>query len=638
MTARTTTRLAGAALALTLASSQAAGDWPHWRGPGFDGKIAGELAVWSAPEGPPRLWRREIGHGFSSVTIVGDRLYTAWAEDEREVVAALDRANGATVWKTVIDEAFENDRGGGPRSQPTVAGDRLLLVSGRGRLVALDRSEGRLLWQRDLVAELGAEIPIWGFAASPLVLDGKIFAPVGGEGQALAAFDLADGSLVWSAHDDSIGYSSPIPMELAGQPQIVALTGQSISGYSPDGRVLWTHPWQVVNNINIATPLQISQNRVFVSTSYDVGAALLEIAPTEEGQAAREIWRNKVLKNHFQDSVLHEGHLYGFDNAFLKCIVAATGEERWRHRGFGKGQTLLAGDRLLILGERGRLAVVRATPTGYEELAATELERQRYWTPPTLDRGTLYVRTERDLTAYDLQAGGEVAGAPEAAPGPAATAAAPGAPAAAELVRLNLAARGTPEAWAAVGTVRVSGQMNRNGRDSALTLWRNSAGQIRTEISFRGYRELFVWDGDRGWLDPLGGDPGGVVTGADLQEQLAIAETFLPWRDPWSGFERIESLGAAGSERQPTHRLRVTSNGQSYEWQLFAATHQIAQAERPVGERRLDTAQFDWRPVGGLSFPHYAEISFGTGMYSLTVEEIELGAEAAEYLFQAPEG
>ncbi len=179
--------------------------------------------------------------------------------------------------------------------------------------------------------------------------------------------------------------------------------------------------------------------------------------------------------------------------------------------------------------------------------------------------------------------------------------------------------------------------MNRNGRDSPFTLWRNSAGQIRTEVSFRGYRELFVWDGERGWLDPLGSDPGAVVTGATLEEQLAIAETFLPWRDPWSGFERIESLGAAGSEREPTHRLRVTSDGRSYEWQLSAATHQIAQAERPLGERRLDTAQFDWRPVGGLSFPHYAEISFGTGMYSLTVEEIEVGAEAAEDLFRVPE-
>lgn len=629
-----TVAAAAASLAAAFAAPLSAENWPQWRGQERDGQSpeTGLALAWGE-DGPPIAWQRPAGGGFSSVTSVDGRLYTAWASGDQEVVVALDAAGGQELWRTSIGPLYENQRGGGPRSTPTVNGDRLFVQGAAGRLAAVALADGELLWSRDLVAELGAAVPIWGFSASPLVVGERVIVPVGGEGHAVAAFHPSDGRLLWSAHDDAASYSSAVLAQLAGREQIVVLTGQSVSGFSLDGEVLWTHPWPVVNNINIATPLPIDEHRVFVSTSYDVGAVMLEITDGDDGLQATEVWRDRVMKNHFQDSVRRGDHLYGFDNAFLKCIEIATGEQRWAHRGFGKGQLVLVGDRMIVLGERGALAVVQATPEGYRELAAARLPTQRYWTPPTLADGRLYVRTESDLFAFAL----EPASAEPMARGSAAPAETIGPFTADELARRNLAARGTEEAWARAAAIRAFGRMNLNGRESELTVWRAANDRIRWEIRFLDREELFVHDGERAWFKSIRADEGGPVAGERLTELLDLADSYLPPRDPWAELGQVEYVGtdaAAGGQ----HILQVVVRGEPQQWRLSPDGFHLVEARRSDNEDPMDTLLLDWRPIEGVVIPHYVEISFGTGMYSVQWDEVEVLRDVPATLFKVPAG
>jgi outer membrane protein assembly factor BamB len=408
------------ALAPTGSPALHADDWPQWLGPHRDGvsEETGLLDVW--PEGgPPVLWRRPLGQGFSSVSVRGDRLFTLESEGvtrdglvedrSHEYVVAISAADGATLWRTRIDESWPDARGSGPRSTPTLAGDRLFVLSSRGKLTALALDDGRLHWQRDLVGELGGETPLWGYAASPLVLDERVLIAGGGDGHAILAFHRDDGRLLWHVGSSPPSYSSPVAGTLAGVAQVVFLQGDRVVAVSPEGEELWSHPWEVINRINVATPRLLPGDRVFVSTSYDVGAAMLQVVRSEGRLTVRELWRNREMKNHFHGVVVADGKLYGFDNAILECLDPDTGEACWAHRGLGKGSLLLADGKLIALSERGRLALVAIDPTGYREISAFQLVRARTWTGPTLAHGRLYVRTEEELMQLDLR--GEKSGA-----------------------------------------------------------------------------------------------------------------------------------------------------------------------------------------------------------------------------------
>ena len=390
---------------LVLPLPVGAGDWPHWLGADRDGSSdeTGLLAPW--PEaGPPVRWRRPSGGGFSGVAVDGERLYTMWSTGGEEHLVCLDANSGDELWQASLGPTFRNERGGGPRSFPTLDGDLVYALSGLGRLQAHSADKGELRWAKDLVAEFGARVPIWGVSTSPLVAGRLLVVAAGGDGgKAVIAFDKRTGEVVWSALSDPPSYSSPIALGAAGAQQLVFVLGQRVVSLSPAGDLLWSHPWPVVNNINVATPVAVGDDRVFVSTSYDVGGVLLRIEKRGDELGVSEVWKSRVLKNHFHTSVLHGGHLYGFDNATLKCVEAATGEERWRRRGLGKGSLILADGRLVVLGERGRLVLVDASAEAYAEAGATQALQGRCWTAPTLAGGRLYLRNEEELVSLALK-------------------------------------------------------------------------------------------------------------------------------------------------------------------------------------------------------------------------------------------
>lgn len=392
-------------------------DWPQFRGPRGDGTSEGQglLASW-AGGGPKELWRRPIGEGFSSVAVRGDRLYTMGLDGEQETLFCLRLEDGELVWKAPVGPKFSEEFGDGPRSTPAVDGERVYALSASGRLAALRASDGGKVWERDLLADLGGRMPLRGYSPSPVVDDGLLLLEVGGvENRSIVAFDPATGAPKWTALEQRPGYSTPIVVTIDGVKQYVFAhtAGADVVALRPDGALHWKFAWP---HGPIAMPVFVPPNRVFVSTANDVGGVLLEVTTAADGTAsAREVWASREMKSHFNTTVYHDGHLYGFDNATFKALDAATGKTKWAHRGFGKGSLLLADGLLVVLSDRGVLALVAATPEGYRELGRVQAMTGKSWTPPAIAGGRLIVRDQDEIVAYDLRA---------AAPAPASGAAA----------------------------------------------------------------------------------------------------------------------------------------------------------------------------------------------------------------------
>lgn len=400
----------GLLLGLAAATSAGAGDWATWRGPSHDGSSSDTAFVrgWLA-EGITECWRRDAGVGYAGLAVRDGVVYTMEGRGSDELVLALGARGGEELWRKRVGSVDRSVYGGaGPRVMPVVAGDFLYTVSGENDLLALDPKDGRRIWRRDLVEELGARPPAEGPAASPLVDGDRLLVMVGGRGgKALAAFDRRTGALLWTSQDDDrASYSSPVPFAAHGVDQALFLSASVLFSVDPaTGKLLWRYSWPTYDDVNVATPLVLPPDRVFISAGYDQGAALLRVRPGSDGGKGRlaveEVWRNRVMKNHFNSSVHHEGTIYGFDESILTAVSAATGEELWQARGWGKGSLIVAAGHLIVLGENGDLGLVEATSAEYVEKKRREVLGGRSWTPPSLAEGRLYVRDRSEIVCLE---------------------------------------------------------------------------------------------------------------------------------------------------------------------------------------------------------------------------------------------
>ena len=397
-------------------------EWPQWRGPNRDGVSdeVGLLKEWS-PNGPKILWKLPLGEGFSGISVSQGRVYTMFSKGADEFVVCLDATDGQEIWRFRSDKNYYEGQGGnGPRATPTIDGDLLFTISAHGKLYALNAGNGEKVWSHDLQRKFGSKMPRWGFSTSPLVDGELLLVEAGGKGEkSIVAFNKNSGDVTWSSHRDKLGYSSPIAITIKGVRQIICFTGTKLVSVSPtDGTIYWQYPWKTGYDVNAATPVFIPPDKVFISSGYDKGAAVVQMrvflspdddrAATEqirENQATvriKEIWKNRKMKNQFSSSVLHENYLYGFDNSILKCIEADTGEEQWKTRGFGKGTVILADGHLIILSDKGKLGLAEATSAGYIEKATAKVLNGLCWTAPTLANGKLYVRNEEEIVCLDM--------------------------------------------------------------------------------------------------------------------------------------------------------------------------------------------------------------------------------------------
>ena len=397
-------------------------EWPQWRGPNRDGVSSevGILKEWAA-SGPKVLWKLPLGEGFSGISVAQERVYTMFSKGNDEFIICLNAMDGQEIWRFRSDKNYHEGQGGnGPRATPTIDGNLLFTISAYGKLYALNAENGEKVWSHDLQRKFGSKMPRWGFSTSPLVDGELLLVEAGGKGEkSIVAFNKNSGNVIWSSHKDKLGYSSPIAITVKGVRQIICFTGTKLVSVSPtDGKIYWEYAWKTGYDVNAATPVFIPPDKVFISSGYDKGAAVLQmrvfishdddrtaVEQIRENQGTiriEEIWKNRKMKNQFSSSVLHENYLYGFDNSILKCIEADTGEEQWKSRGFGKGTVVLADGHLIILSDRGKLGLAEATPAEYIEKASAKVLSGLCWTAPTLANGKLYVRNEEEIVCLDM--------------------------------------------------------------------------------------------------------------------------------------------------------------------------------------------------------------------------------------------
>ena len=381
--------------------------WPDFRGPRRDGRYdaAPIRTSWPA-EGLPLVWKQPIGLGYASFVAADRRAFTIEQRRGEEVVAAYDIETGRELWTQGWDGAFVEAMGGdGPRATPTYHLGHVYALGALGELRALDAATGAVVWRRNILTDNGASNLSWGMAASPLIVDDTVVVlPGGAGGRSVAAYDAATGAPMWTSQDDVQAYTAPMLVTLAGVRQILVVSEHRIMGLTTgEGRLLWDYPWRTSNGINVAQPLLLGEDRVFISAAYGHGAAVVEIARQGEQFEARTVWESSRMKNKFTSSVLHDGYIYGLDEAILACLDATTGELQWKGGRYGYGQLLLAGDHLVVITESGDLVLVAATPERHVELARFDAIDGKTWNHPIIADGRLLVRNAQEMAAFDIR-------------------------------------------------------------------------------------------------------------------------------------------------------------------------------------------------------------------------------------------
>lgn len=396
-------------LFLTIASTALGAvvvDWPQWRGPNRNGisSETGLLRQWPAA-GPPLAWRvTGAGEGYSSFAVAAGRLFTLGARQNTEYVIAFDAATGKKLWEAANGRRFNNDRGDGPRATPTVDGDRVYVFGSSGDLSVLDAATGKVHWTQNLLQKFGGSNIQWGLSESPLVLSDRIVVTPGGRDAAIVALRKTDGSLIWRSQSDTPGYSSAILHPLGTVQQAVLFTGDRALGLDVrDGRLLWSYD-QVANQIaNIATPIARG-DKVFFSSDYGTGAALLALTANGNQISAKEVYFTREMRNHHASSVLVGDHLYGFSSSILTAMHFETGKVVWRDRSVGKGSVIVADERLYLFSENGVVGLADVNPTRYVERGRFTLQTGNLptWSHPVVSNGRLYLRDQDTLFAYDI--------------------------------------------------------------------------------------------------------------------------------------------------------------------------------------------------------------------------------------------
>jgi outer membrane protein assembly factor BamB len=389
-------------------SAQATSEWPQWRGPGRDGRSpeTGLLQAWPAG-GPPLAWKASgAGTGYSSMVSSGGRVYTLGARGGSEHVVAFDLASGRTLWEVPNGRLFTNDRGDGPRSTPTLDGDRLYVLGASGDLSCLHAADGTRAWTVNVFRQFGGRNPRWGLSESPLIAGDRVLVNAGGPNASIVALDKRKGTVLWRSQSDEAGYSSAVLHTVGGMQQAIFFTGQRAVGVDVrDGRLLWEYA-KVANRVaNIATPI-VRDNRVFLSSDYGTGAALLRLQPSGDDVAVEEVYFTREMRNHHSSSVLVGDHLYGFSSAILTALRFDDGEMAWRDRSVGKGSVIYADNRLYLYSENGVVGLADASPAGYSEKGRFSLQTgaAHTWSHPIIAGGHLLLRDQDTIHAYDVRA------------------------------------------------------------------------------------------------------------------------------------------------------------------------------------------------------------------------------------------
>ena len=383
------------------AVSAASTYWISFRGPERDGHYRQQpvRTDWGATLTP--LWKQPVGGGYASFVVAHGRAFTIEQRGGREMVAAYDLETGRELWTNAWNARFHSGMGGdGPRATPTWHDGQLFALGAAGEFRAIDAASGRTLWRTNILADAGAENIEHGLSGSPLVVDNTVVVqPGGANGQSVVAYDRVSGKRAWSALDDRASYSSPMLVTLAGVRQILTFTESRLVGLAPEnGKLLWEFSWTTA-----AQPLIAGPDRVFIST-VGLESTMLQLTDGGDGRlTARELWRTNRMNNKFTSPLLHDGFIYGLDEAILSCIDASTGALKWKGGRYGYGQVMLASGHLIVVTEEGELALVRADPKSHQEITRFPAISGRSWNHPAISDGILLIRNIEEMAAFNLR-------------------------------------------------------------------------------------------------------------------------------------------------------------------------------------------------------------------------------------------
>jgi outer membrane protein assembly factor BamB len=381
------------------------GDWPGLRGKDRNGVVQGVQIATDWEKSPPKsIWHEKIGPGWSSFAVIGDRLFTQEQLGDKEAVVCLDAATGHEVW--VHEDTARNwdsQGGAGPRATPTFDDGRIYSIGATGILNCLDAASGDLKWTRVVATDAKTEIPMWGFCGSPIVVGGVVIVYAGGGEKGLVAYRADSGEPAWIAATGKQGYSSPQLVSIGGENQVLLFDDGGLIAVDPaSGKLRWrhdapTHDWRA------AQPHAIGDSEIMFGSG-DLGLVLLDLKRGESEWSAARRWATRSLKPEYNDFVVLDDSVYGFDGGIFACVDAKTGERRWKGGRYGHGQVLLLAEQrlLLVLSEMGEAVLLAANPKKLEELGKFQAIEGKTWNHPVVAHGRLYVRNDQEMACYEL--------------------------------------------------------------------------------------------------------------------------------------------------------------------------------------------------------------------------------------------
>ncbi len=407
-------------VALTLASSAQASDWPQWRGPNRDGRAVGAALPAELPAALHQLWKVRVGGGQSSPIVVGDRVFIHARQGEDEVALALSALTGEELWRHSYAVSYTPRNaaiqyGPGPKATMLAEGDSVYSFGIRERLLALDAGSGKVRWEKTFDDLYEQPYPVWGTASSPLIEGNLLIVPIGttgneeqGDEGALVAYDKTTGDEVWRV-DGPPAYASPVAFDHGGVRQIVTMNDVSFFGVgATDGDPLWSVDFTTAFQQNTPTTIRYDGN--FILSGYQWGTAAIKVEPPAKANgtwSVSEVWKTTDAELYMDSPVLVGDHLYFRSNkraGTFVCLDPATGEVVWQGPGrwASYASVIAVDDHLLVLTDEAELKVIAADPSGYQELASWEVADSTTWAHVALSGSQVYVKDEEHLAAFDL--------------------------------------------------------------------------------------------------------------------------------------------------------------------------------------------------------------------------------------------